>query len=260
MPVYAAPDGVTGNDGSESAPWPLQHAIDQLDATDDHVLLLLAGVYGLAVPGGGQAMTFVNVLEVHRPIPIPSPTGPASSRRHREGCRQTATPACWCPPATAPYAFTDLGTLNMSIDLRGVHDFVLMGEGPRSVLAMVGPGSWRLIHIGDATDVVVRDLCLDGSKAEKLDPRDDQLHLVVIGASISRPHGARRISVIDCILRQALSDGVAIVPAVVDGPAGRGLRHHDLRLPLPGKPSLRSQQPAPGQEGLDPAQPVRGHQ
>jgi hypothetical protein len=45
MPVYAAPDGVTGNDGSESAPWPLQHAIDQLDATDDHVLLLLGGVY-----------------------------------------------------------------------------------------------------------------------------------------------------------------------------------------------------------------------
>jgi hypothetical protein len=45
MPVYAAPDGVTGNDGSESAPWPLQHAIDQLDATDDHVLLLLEGVY-----------------------------------------------------------------------------------------------------------------------------------------------------------------------------------------------------------------------
>ena len=36
---------------------------------------------------------------------------------------------------------------------------------------MVGPGSWRLIHIGDATNVVVRDLCLDGSKAEKVDPR-----------------------------------------------------------------------------------------
>jgi hypothetical protein len=45
MPVYAAPDGVPGNDGSESAPWRLQHAIDHLDVTDDHVLLLLAGVY-----------------------------------------------------------------------------------------------------------------------------------------------------------------------------------------------------------------------
>jgi hypothetical protein len=116
------------------------------------------------------------------------------------------------PARAAPYEFADPGGLNMSIDLRGKSNFVLMGEGPRSVLAMVGPGSWRLIHIGDATDVVVRDLCLDGSKAEKVDPKDDQLHLVVIGASINHPHGARRISVIDCILRQSLSDGVAIVP------------------------------------------------
>jgi hypothetical protein len=77
---------------------------------------------------------------------------------------------------------------------------------------MVGPGSWHLIHIGDATDVVVRDLCLDGSKAQKVDENDDELHLVVIGSSINRPQGARRISVVDCILRQSLSDGVAIVP------------------------------------------------
>jgi hypothetical protein len=117
------------------------------------------------------------------------------------------------PAREAPYAFPDPGTPNMSIDLRGVRDFVLTGEGPRSVLAMTGPGSWRLIHIRNATDVVVRDLCLDGSKAEKVNPKDDQLHLVVIGASINPPHGARRISVIDCVLRQSLSDGVAVVPA-----------------------------------------------
>jgi len=45
MPIYAAPDGLEANDGSESAPWPLQHAIDHLDETVDHVLVLLAGVY-----------------------------------------------------------------------------------------------------------------------------------------------------------------------------------------------------------------------
>jgi hypothetical protein len=115
------------------------------------------------------------------------------------------------PARAEPYNFTN-PSATMSIDLRGKHDFVLTGEGPRSVLAMVGPGSWRLIHIGDATDVVVRDLCLDGSKAEKVNKDDDQLHLVVIGASKNRPQGARRISVVDCTLRQAVSDGVAIVP------------------------------------------------
>jgi hypothetical protein len=123
------------------------------------------------------------------------------------------------PARDAPYPFkppTDPNR-NMSIDLRGVHDFVLTGEGPRSVLAMTGQGAWRLIHIGnEATDVVVRDLCLDASKAEQPeDPekRDDQSHLVVIGASKPpKTRGARRVSIIDCIHRQALSDGVAIVP------------------------------------------------
>jgi hypothetical protein len=122
------------------------------------------------------------------------------------------------PAREAPYAFPDPGTPNMSIDLRGVHDFVLMGEGPRSVLAMTGNGEWRLIHIGDgASDVVVRDLCLDGSEAKQPEPPqppNDQSHLVVIGASRANSvHGARRVSVLDCTLRQALSDGVAIAPA-----------------------------------------------
>ena len=164
------------------------------------------------------------------------------------------------PARAAPYEFTDPMSLNMSIDLRGKSNFVLMGEGPRSVLAMVGPGSWRLIHIGDATDVVVRDLCLDGSRAEKVDPRDDQLHLVVIGASINRPHGARRISVIDCILRQSLSDGVAIVPAPSTDPLDEVSDITISGCHFLGNRSLRSQQPAPCQESLDPAQPVRGHQ
>jgi hypothetical protein len=157
-------------------------------------------------------MSFVNVLEG-----IPNPDTVAdwttNFRTAINNAVANGDAGVLVPARATPYEFADPGGLNMSIDLRGKSNFVLMGEGPQSVLAMVGPGSWRLIHIGDATDVVVRDLCLDGSNAEKVDPKDDQLHLVVIGASINRPHGARRISVIDCILRQSLSDGVAIVPA-----------------------------------------------
>lgn len=118
------------------------------------------------------------------------------------------------PARKAPYLFKDPHGLvppsNMSIDLRGKHGFVLAGEGPRSVLAMSGPGSWRLIHIGNgATDIVLRDLCLDGSATTNA---DQQSHLVVIGASIKATSGARRITVLDCILRNAPSDGIAIVP------------------------------------------------
>ena len=120
------------------------------------------------------------------------------------------------PARATPYEFTKPMTLNMSIDLRGRRNFSLTGEGPRSVLAMTGPGSWRLIHIGnDATDVVVRDLCLDGSKTTSA---DEQSHLIVIGASANLPRGARRISVIDCTLQKSPGDGVAIVPESSNDP------------------------------------------
>jgi hypothetical protein len=42
---------------------------------------------------------------------------------------------------------------------------------------------------------------------------------VVIGASTNRPEGAKRISIIDCTLREALSDGVAIAPESSADPA-----------------------------------------
>jgi hypothetical protein len=157
-------------------------------------------------------MSFVNVLEgIPNPDTVVDWTSTFQTAINNAVANGDA--GVLVPARAKPYAFTDSSGTNMSIDLRGKRNFVLMGEGPRSVLAMTGPGSWRLIHIGDgATDVVVRDLCLDGSNAEKVDPDDDQLHLVVIGASHPDnppPHGARRISVIDCILRQSLSDGVA---------------------------------------------------
>src|SRR5215211_3291459 len=107
------------------------------------------------------------------------------------------------PARATPYERTKPMTLNMSIDLRGRRNFSLTGEGPRSVLAMTGPGSWRLIHIGnDATDVVVRDLCLDGSKTTSA---DEQSHLIVIGASANLPRGAgaSRSSTAPCRSRRA---------------------------------------------------------
>lgn len=97
-----------------------------------------------------------------------------------------------------------------SIDLRGLHGFTLLGEGVRSVIAMAGPGSWRMIHIGgQATDVQVRDLSLNGTKLENA---DQQSHLIVVGTSNSIRGGARRVSIVNCTLEHAASDAVAIVP------------------------------------------------
>ena len=52
---------------------------------------------------------------------------------------ERSCPAVLVPARAAPYELTNPPmALNMSIDLRGKHNFVLTGEGPRSVLAMAG--------------------------------------------------------------------------------------------------------------------------
>lgn len=118
------------------------------------------------------------------------------------------------PADPAPYTVRKPDTVQTpSIDLRGVHGFVLQGEGAGSVIAMIGAGSWRLIHIGtEATDVVVRDLYLSGTQLENA---DQQSHLIVIGTSAALPKrgGARRVSVVNCKLEGAAGDAVAIAPA-----------------------------------------------
>lgn len=97
-----------------------------------------------------------------------------------------------------------------SIDLRGVQGFTLLGEGERSVIAMIGPGSWRLIHIGgQATGVEVRDISLTGIG---LEDADQQSHLIVIGTSNLKPGGARDVTIARCTLQHAAGDAVAIVP------------------------------------------------
>jgi hypothetical protein len=107
----------------------------------------------------------------------------------------------------------DPGIPRPSIDLRGpqFRRFALRGEGDRSVIAMTGPGSWRLLHIGgQAADVRVEDLMLDG---ESLQDADQQSHLVVLGTSVGVAGGVERVSIVNCTLSHAAGDGIAIVPA-----------------------------------------------
>ena len=103
-----------------------------------------------------------------------------------------------------------------SIDLRGLHQFTLLGEGDRSVITMVGPGSWHMIHIGgEATDVQVRDLSLNAAELAK----EEHTHLIVVGTSNSKPGGARHVSIVNCTLERAAGDAVAIVPGSSDEPS-----------------------------------------
>ena len=85
-------------------------------------------------------MNFVNVLDTLDPITEPDPDAVVDWTDLFKEAIDLAVGGDFAgvlvPARDAPYRFRDPGA-NMNIDLRGVHDFVLMGEGPRSVLAMV---------------------------------------------------------------------------------------------------------------------------
>jgi hypothetical protein len=134
------------------------------------------------------------------------------------------------PADKHPYTVGEPGPQTPSIDLRGRRDFTLMGEGYGSVIQMTGPGggSWFMIHIGGhAENITIRDLVLDGNRAEPAH-RGDQTHLITIGGSNSIPGGAAGIKVLDCTLTGSVGDGIAIRPH--EAPAGSGEEVSDVRI------------------------------
>jgi hypothetical protein len=119
------------------------------------------------------------------------------------------------PADTDPYTVGKPGPQMPSIDLRGMRNFTLMGEGYSSVIQMIGSGgggSWFMIHIGGhAENITVRDLFLDGDRTGLTDV-DTQTHLIKIGGSNSVPGGAVGVKVLDCTLTGSVGDGIAILP------------------------------------------------
>jgi hypothetical protein len=134
------------------------------------------------------------------------------------------------PADKEPYTVVKPGSQMPSIDLRGLSNFTLMGEGYGSVIQMTGPGggSWFMIHIGGHADnVTVRDLFLDGNKTGLAHP-DPQTHLIKIGGSNLVPGGASGIKILDCTLTGSFGDGIAILPTAA--PAGSGEEVSDVRI------------------------------
>ena len=110
-----------------------------------------------------------------------------------------------------------------SIDLRGLTNFILLGEGDGSRIRLSGSGrggSWNMIMIGgDCADVTVRGLYLDGDKQHLTDLDSGHTHTVQIGGMINGGF-AHRVRIIDCTMTDMDGDGVAI--AALAGPFGGG--------------------------------------
>ena len=117
--------------------------------------------------------------------------------------------------ATAPGRFC-------SIDLNGVQDFMVMGEGPKSVVKLVNTtartGDWHVFRTrNNCRRVVFTDLVIDGNRTGLTKP-DQQSHGIEVGP------GTEDLVIDRCILRECFGDGVRLLGSNQPGQNAKRLR------------------------------------
>jgi hypothetical protein len=109
-----------------------------------------------------------------------------------------------------------------SIDLNGVQDFMLAGEGPKSVVKLMdttsATGDWHVFILRNKCQrVVFKDLVVDGNRTGLTKP-DEQSH------GIEVEPGTEDLVVDRCILRECFGDGVRLLGADQPGKNVKRLR------------------------------------
>jgi hypothetical protein len=100
-----------------------------------------------------------------------------------------------------------------SLDLNGVQDFMVAGEGPKSVVKLVdttdpkGTGDWHVFILrNDCRRIVFKDLVVDGNRTGLTKPAE-QSH------GIEVEPGTEDLVVDRCILRECFGDGMRLLGA-----------------------------------------------
>ncbi len=137
-------------------------------------------------------------------------------------------PVVYVPASRTPYTVRKPGPRLPSIDLRGRPEIVLKGDGPGSVIKMIGSGghgSWHMIACGgDTQHVVIQDLLLDGNKANLTELDSGQhTHLLLLGGTVTGGY-LHHASVSNVIFKDAAGDGVAILPLTGEYGAGQEVK------------------------------------
>lgn len=106
-----------------------------------------------------------------------------------------------------------------SLDLNGVQDFMVMGEGPKSVVKLVDTtrrtGDWFVFFLrNNCRRVVFKDLVIDGNRTGLTKP-DQQSHGIEVES------GTEDLVVDRCILRESFGDGMKLVEKGQGGPIKR---------------------------------------
>ncbi len=106
------------------------------------------------------------------------------------------------------------GNKRASIDLNGVQDFMIMGEGPKSVVKLLDiaefppanpRGDWHVFLLRNCQKVVFKDLVIDGNRPRLTTFEDEQYQGIEVGEA------TEDIVVDRCILRECFGDGIRLV-------------------------------------------------
>jgi hypothetical protein len=124
------------------------------------------------------------------------------------------------PASREPYTCARPAPQTPSIGISDRTGFMLAGEGPGSVIQMMGGDagllSWDLIKIfKNSSEITIRGLVLDGNKAAVINPdRGEQTHLLKLGGGFTiasadpRAGFVRNVTVENVHFRNAHGDGI----------------------------------------------------
>lgn len=109
-----------------------------------------------------------------------------------------------------------------SLDLNGVQDFMVAGEGARSVVKLVNStaptGDWHVLILrNNCRRVTITDLVIDGNRTGLTDP-DEQSH------GIEGEDGTEDLVIDRCIMRECFGDGVRLLGTAATGENVRRVR------------------------------------
>ena len=113
------------------------------------------------------------------------------------------------PSGTYRVSRTTVAGGRWSLDLNGVQDFMIMGEGPKSVVRLAdtvsSTGDWHVFILRKSCRrIVFKDLVIDGNRSG-LATGDEQSH------GLEVEDGTEDLMVDRCILRECFGDGVRLV-------------------------------------------------
>jgi len=113
------------------------------------------------------------------------------------------------PPGTYRVSRVTVPGGRWSLDLNSVQDFMVLGEGPKSVVKLVdttsATGDWNVFILrNNCRRVVFKDLVVDGNRTGLTEP-DEQSHGVEVES------GTEDLVIDRCIVRECFGDGVRLL-------------------------------------------------